>query len=98
MFLRSNKGQNTLEYAILIAVIAAGLIAIGNYVKRAAEGRMKESSDNIGEQYEAVGTTGTYIDTTASESKSLRTQSDIQATQRQKQTREVKKETLPEYK
>jgi len=54
------KGQSTLEYVILIGFVVAALIAMGVYMKRGAEGRLHESADQIGEQYEAGRTTGTY--------------------------------------
>ena len=49
--LRSKKGQSTLEYAILIAVIVGGLIAMQTYVKRGVQGRLRSSADDIGGQY-----------------------------------------------
>lgn len=45
------RGQSTLEYAVLIVVIIAALIAMQVYLKRGIQGRMKESSDQIGEQF-----------------------------------------------
>lgn len=59
MFIRLNKkGQNTMEYAIIIAVIVAALIAMQNYIKRGIQGRMKQSSDDIGDQFSAQNTNG----------------------------------------
>ncbi len=49
--LRSKTGQSTLEYAILIAVIVGGLIAMQVYVKRGVQGRLRSSADDIGGQY-----------------------------------------------
>ena len=45
------NGQSTLEYAVLIVVIIAALIAMQVYLKRGIQGRMRESTDQIGEQY-----------------------------------------------
>lgn len=45
------RGQSTLEYAVLIVVIIAALIAMQVYLKRGLQGRMRESSDQIGEQF-----------------------------------------------
>ena len=64
--LRHKRGQSTLEYALLIAVIVAGLIAMQVYLKRGYQGRLRESTDEIGEQYSPGYTTGTT--TTASSS------------------------------
>jgi Flp pilus assembly pilin Flp len=47
----TSKGQSTLEYAVLIVVIIAALIAMQVYLKRGVQGRMRESSDQIGQQY-----------------------------------------------
>ncbi len=46
-----SKGQSTLEYAVLIVVIIAALIAMQVYLKRGVQGRMRESSDQIGDQF-----------------------------------------------
>ena len=45
------RGQGILEYSILIICIAAGLLAMQYYVKRAIQGRVRQSADSIGEQY-----------------------------------------------
>ncbi len=45
------QGQSTVEYAVLIAVIIAALLAVQIYVKRGAMGRLRTSTDSIGEQF-----------------------------------------------
>lgn len=50
-FLKKRKGQSTVEYAILIIIIIGALISIQVYFKRGVQGRVKDSADNIGEQY-----------------------------------------------
>jgi len=45
------KAQATLEYAILIGVIVAGLIAMQVYFKRGFQGKIRDSADDIGEQF-----------------------------------------------
>ena len=60
MFYTRVKGQSTLEYVILLGFVVAALIAMGVYMKRGAQGRLRESTDQIGEQYEAGCTTGKY--------------------------------------
>lgn len=52
------RGQNTLEYALLIGVIVAALIAMQTYLKKGVQGRLKESTDNIGKQFDP----GTFTD------------------------------------
>jgi len=49
--LLSKRGQSTLEYAVLIVVIIAALVAMQVYLKRGLQGRVRESSDQIGEQF-----------------------------------------------
>ncbi len=51
------RGQSTLEYAVLIVVIIAALIAMQVYLKRGLQGRLRESSDQIGEQFSPGYTT-----------------------------------------
>ncbi|MFY9401807.1 MAG: hypothetical protein WAQ07_00115 [Candidatus Omnitrophota bacterium] len=64
MLSRSRKGQSTLEYVILIGFVVAALIAMGVYMKRGLQGRLRESTDQIGQQYSAGNTTGEYTITT----------------------------------
>ena len=59
-----SRGQSTLEYVILIGFVVAALIAMGVYMKRGIQGKLRESTDQIGEQYSAGQTTGTYTTTT----------------------------------
>lgn len=59
------KAQSTLEYAVLIAVIVAVLLAMQIYMKRASEGKLKESADRIGDQFE-IGKTESVETTTTS--------------------------------
>ena len=54
MFIRK-RGQSTLEYALIIAVVVVALIAIVNYMRRGMLGRLKESSNQIGRQFDPAG-------------------------------------------
>lgn len=54
----NKKAQGTLEYALLIGVVVAGLIAMQLYLKRGYQGKLRESSDQIGGQYSPSWTTG----------------------------------------
>lgn len=66
MFIYLNKkGQSTLEYGVVIAIIVAGLIAMQAYIKRGVQGRLKQASDDIGEQFSAGQSTGTYTTTSS---------------------------------
>jgi hypothetical protein len=48
MFRRRKKGQSTLEYAILIAVVVAALLGMQTYFKRGVSARAKSSADDVG--------------------------------------------------
>jgi len=50
-FLNQKRGQSTLEYAVLIVVIIGALLTVQVYFKRAVQGRVKSSADDIGDQY-----------------------------------------------
>jgi len=58
MFTR--KGQSTLEYALIIAVVVAGLLLMQHYVRRGYAGRLKSASDDIGDQYDPTAYSGTF--------------------------------------
>jgi len=64
MFYARSKGQSTLEYVILLGFVVAALLAMGVYMRRGVQGRLRESTDQVGEQYEAGKTTGNYTTTT----------------------------------
>ena len=55
------KGQSTLEYALIIAVVIAALLLMQYYVKRGFAGRMKQHSDEIGEQYDPTTYSGNLV-------------------------------------
>lgn len=55
-----SRAQTTLEYAILIGVIVAGLIAMQVYLKRGFQGKLKESADSMGTQFSPGATTSNY--------------------------------------
>lgn len=46
--LRNKRAQSTAEYAILIGVVVAGVIAMQTYVKRGMQGRIKNVVDHTG--------------------------------------------------
>ena len=56
MLAKRKKSQSILEYAVILSVIIAVIIAMQVYVKRAVQGRMKESADQVGDQFTAEQT------------------------------------------
>jgi len=44
----NRKGQNVLEYSILIALVVGAAIAMQTYVKRGLQGRVKNAVDHVG--------------------------------------------------
>jgi hypothetical protein len=47
---RNRKGQNTAEYAILIALVVGGVIAMQTYAQRALQGRIRDASVQFRDQ------------------------------------------------
>ena len=45
------QGQSTLEYAVLVIIIIGALLSIQAYIKRGVQGRMKQATDDVGEQF-----------------------------------------------
>jgi len=50
--LKKKKGQSAVEYALVIIVAIAALLAINVYMKKGMQGRLKESTDQIGRQFD----------------------------------------------
>lgn len=53
------KAQGATEYAIFIAAVLAGLLALQVYYSRSVKGNMKGRADSIGEQFDNKG--GEYV-------------------------------------
>jgi uncharacterized protein (UPF0333 family) len=45
------KGQGTLEYAIIIVVVVGALIAMQWYIKGGYQGKLRQASDDMGQQF-----------------------------------------------
>ncbi len=60
----NTRGQSTLEYAVLISIVVGALVAMQIYMKRGLEGKIHESTNQIGEQFEA-GKTIVYSKTSS---------------------------------
>jgi uncharacterized protein (UPF0333 family) len=76
--LSNKRGQSTLEYAVLIVVIIGALLAMQVYVKRGVQGKLRESTDSIGDQFSPGYTT--YNKTTHSYSATNEEQNATQST------------------
>lgn len=72
--LGKKRGQSTLEYALIIAVVVSALIVINLYMKKGVLGRLKESTDQVGRQFDSEGNFSNAWQT-ASSSSSIITES-----------------------
>ena len=45
------NGQTTVEYAVIIAVVVAALLGMQIYMKGGLSGKLRESADQVGEQF-----------------------------------------------
>ncbi len=50
--LRKRRAQSTLEYAVLIVIVIGALLTIQTYVKRGIQGRLRQATDDIGDQFD----------------------------------------------
>lgn len=58
--LKNKKAQQTAEYALLIALVVAGVIAMQTYAQRALQARVRDASLYLTNQTSALGTTNQY--------------------------------------
>ncbi len=56
----SRRGQTVMETAILLFVIVFAFVAMQTYTKRAIQGRLRASADQIGSQYDFAATSSDY--------------------------------------
>jgi Flp pilus assembly pilin Flp len=59
-FLKNRKAQNTAEYALLIALVVAGVIAMQTYAQRALQARIQGASSYLEQQTATIGTATQY--------------------------------------
>jgi Flp pilus assembly pilin Flp len=59
-FLKNRKAQNTAEYALLIALVVAGVIAMQTYAQRALQARVHDASNYMATQTSTLGTNQQY--------------------------------------
>jgi hypothetical protein len=60
------RAQSTIEYIMVIGVLAASLIAMGAYMKRGFHGNVRNMADQLGSQYEPGKTAIDYEETLTS--------------------------------
>ena len=58
--LKSKKAQNTAEYAILISLVVAGIIAMQTYAQRALQARVRDAGKYLVDETTILGPTKQY--------------------------------------
>jgi Flp pilus assembly pilin Flp len=53
--LKNKKAQNTAEYAILISLVVAGIIAMQTYAQRALQARVRDASQYLATETSTIG-------------------------------------------
>ena len=57
------RGQTALEYAVLISVVIAALLAMQIYLKRSAMGKLRSATDQVGDQFAPVSMNSNFTTT-----------------------------------
>ncbi len=57
---KNKKAQNTAEYAILIALVIGGVVAMQTYAQRALQGRLRDASVTMRDSTKDIGSTLQY--------------------------------------
>ena len=58
--IKNKKAQNTAEYAILISLVVAGIIAMQTYAQRALQARVRDASVYLANTTKTLGNTLQY--------------------------------------
>ena len=58
--IKNKKAQNTAEYAILISLVVAGIIAMQTYAQRALQARVRDAGQYLAAQTSELGTVNQY--------------------------------------
>ena len=59
-FFKNREGQNTAEYALLIALVVAGIIAMQTYAQRALQARVRDASVFMVDKTPRIGNSVQY--------------------------------------
>lgn len=70
MTLKRQRGQVTAEMAVLFTFVIAGIVFMGTYLQRAAQGGIKGNADSLGSQFSTSTTTGGWTSYTEQQSTS----------------------------
>ena len=62
----NRKGQNALEYVLLITAVVTAFLVVQHYLGRGLQGRVRDASDNIGSQFDAGATESDFHTTRSS--------------------------------
>ena len=57
---KNRKAQNTAEYALLIALVVAAIIAMQTYAQRALQGRIRDAGAFLTDETSGLGKTAQY--------------------------------------
>ncbi|OGX27572.1 MAG: hypothetical protein A2787_05510 [Omnitrophica WOR_2 bacterium RIFCSPHIGHO2_01_FULL_48_9] len=57
---KNKRAQNTAEYALLISLVVAGIIAMQTYAQRTLQGRVRDAAQYLTDQTCSLGTTAQY--------------------------------------
>lgn len=58
--IKNKKAQQTAEYALLISLVVAAVIAMQTYAQRALQGRIRDASQYLTANTNALGSTNQY--------------------------------------
>ncbi|VAX37508.1 hypothetical protein MNBD_UNCLBAC01-564 [hydrothermal vent metagenome] len=58
--IKNKKAQNTAEYAILISLVVAGIIAMQTYAQRALQARVRDAGQYLATETSDMGSTNQY--------------------------------------
>jgi hypothetical protein len=58
--IKNKKAQNTAEYAILISLVVAGIIAMQTYAQRALQARVRDAGQYLATETGSLGTVVQY--------------------------------------
>lgn len=74
MTMCNQRGQATIENALVIAACAIAFIGAAQYFRRAAEGHVKQASDQVGEQWSTADSSYTVtVKSSGERTESLKT-------------------------